>query len=50
MIKQVLLVGAGGAVGSVMRFLTSVLVNRAEPYSFPLATFIINTLVEICLA
>lgn len=49
MIKQVLLVGAGGAVGSVMRFLISVLVNRAEPYSFPLATFIINILGCFCI-
>lgn len=49
MIKQILLVGAGGAVGSVMRFLTSVLVNRSEPYPFPVATFIINIVGCFCI-
>lgn len=42
MIKQILLVGAGGAVGSILRFLTSEITNRYYTQSFPLATFIIN--------
>lgn len=49
MIKQILLVGAGGAVGSILRFLTSVFVVRAESYPFPLATFIINVLGCFCI-
>lgn len=42
MIKQILLVGAGGAVGSVLRYLTSELTNRYNALSFPLATFAVN--------
>lgn len=49
MIKQILLVGAGGAVGSIVRFLSSLLINRSEPYVFPLATFIINILGCFCI-
>lgn len=49
MIKQVLLVAAGGAVGSVLRFLTSVFVVRMEPFPFPLATFLINILGCFCI-
>lgn len=49
MIKQILLVGAGGAVGSVLRFLTSVFVVRADFTAFPLATFIINILGCFCI-
>jgi len=44
LIKQILLVGAGGAVGSVLRFLTSVLIVRSEPFPFPVATFSVNVL------
>ncbi|WP_165020796.1 MULTISPECIES: fluoride efflux transporter CrcB [unclassified Dysgonomonas] len=44
MIKQILLVGAGGAVGSIMRFLTSEVTTRYCSLTFPLATFIINIL------
>lgn len=44
MIKQVLLVGAGGAVGSILRFLISEVTGRFYVQSFPLATFIINIL------
>lgn len=42
MIKQILLVGAGGAAGSILRFLTSVYVTRGESFAFPLATFLVN--------
>ncbi|WP_029904361.1 fluoride efflux transporter CrcB [Prevotella sp. 10(H)] len=49
MLKQILLVATGGAVGSVMRYLTSVLVTRSEPFVFPLATFIVNILGCFCI-
>ncbi|MDL2264879.1 fluoride efflux transporter CrcB [Parabacteroides sp. OttesenSCG-928-G21] len=42
MIKQILLVGLGGGVGSIFRYLTSVWVLRRFTYDFPLATFIVN--------
>lgn len=44
MIKQILLVGAGGAVGSIFRFLISELTNKYYAQPFPLATFGINIL------
>ncbi|MDU1889475.1 MAG: fluoride efflux transporter CrcB [Dysgonomonas sp.] len=49
MIKQILLVGAGGAVGSILRFLTSVFITRIEPYPFPIATFTVNILGCFCI-
>ncbi|MDR1884438.1 MAG: fluoride efflux transporter CrcB [Prevotella sp.] len=49
MLKQILLVGAGGAAGSVMRYLVSVLVTRIEPFLFPAGTFIINILGCFCI-
>ncbi|NDV77417.1 fluoride efflux transporter CrcB [Dysgonomonas sp. 511] len=49
MLKQILLVGTGGAVGSILRFLTSVLVTRSEPFLFPVATFIVNVLGCFCI-
>lgn len=42
MIKQLILVGLGGAIGSVLRFLTSVLVAKYWSGLFPLATFGVN--------
>ncbi|GHV41372.1 putative fluoride ion transporter CrcB [Bacteroidia bacterium] len=47
MIKQILLVGAGGAVGSILRYLTSVFMVKAD--SFPLATFAINIIGCFCI-
>ena len=44
MIKQLLLVGFGGAIGSILRYLTSVLMAKYDVGSFPLATFITNVL------
>jgi len=44
MIKQILLVGMGGGLGSALRYLTSL---WTEPYNtglFPLATFTVNIL------
>jgi CrcB protein len=42
MLKQLLLVGVGGAAGSMLRFLTSILTSRFYNGAFPLATLIIN--------
>ncbi|MFV0537182.1 MAG: fluoride efflux transporter CrcB [Dysgonomonas sp.] len=47
MIKQILLVGVGGAVGSILRYLTSVFMIKADP--FPLATFAINIIGCFCI-
>ena len=44
MMRAVLLVAAGGAAGSVMRYLTSAFAARFFHGSFPLATFITNAL------
>lgn len=44
MLKQILLVGLGGGLGSVLRFLTSVLMNKYNTSLFPLATFSVNIL------
>lgn len=42
MIKQILLVGLGGGLGSVFRFLTSLLTAKYYSSTFPLATFTAN--------
>lgn len=42
MLKNILLVGLGGGVGSILRYLTAVVVNRYWANPFPLATFAIN--------
>lgn len=44
MFKNILLVGLGGAVGSILRYLTSVLVQKYYSSIFPLATFIANVI------
>lgn len=44
MIKQLLLVGLGGGIGSIFRYLTSVLTAKYYTNSFLLATFITNVL------
>ncbi|RZK53054.1 MAG: fluoride efflux transporter CrcB [Pedobacter sp.] len=44
MIKQLLLVGLGGGIGSIFRYLTSVLTAKYYANAFPLATFITNIL------
>ena len=38
----ILLVGIGGAIGSIARYLSGVLVGRAWPTTFPLATMLVN--------
>jgi CrcB protein len=44
MIKQFLLVGLGGAIGSMLRYGTSLLTAKYYAGTFPLATFITNVL------
>jgi CrcB protein len=44
MIKQLLLVGLGGGLGSIFRYLTSVVTAKYYNQVFPLATFITNVL------
>ena len=42
MVKQILLVGLGGAAGSILRYLTYLFTNRYFSGLFPIATFITN--------
>jgi fluoride exporter len=42
MLKTIIYVAIGGAAGSIMRYLTSVLVSRYWSNAFPLATFLVN--------
>lgn len=42
--KQVLFVGLGGAAGSILRYLTSVVTLKFYSASFPVATFIVNVI------
>jgi CrcB protein len=42
--KQIILVGLGGALGSIFRYLTSVVTTKYFNQVFPLATFITNVL------
>lgn len=44
MIKQFVLVGLGGALGSMLRYATSLLTSKHITSAFPLATFITNIL------
>ncbi|MGQ2983767.1 fluoride efflux transporter CrcB [Flavobacterium sp.] len=44
MIRSMLLVGLGGATGSILRYLSAMLVNKYWNNAFPLATFLINML------
>lgn len=44
MLKTILYIAIGGAIGSVLRYLTSILVNKYWPNHFPLATFLTNVL------
>jgi fluoride exporter len=42
MIKTLLLVGTGGFLGSISRFLASRFVQENLPFSFPFGTFFVN--------
>lgn len=40
--KSILLVGLGGGIGSIFRYLMSVMTSRYFAHSFPFATFVVN--------
>lgn len=42
MLHKILLVGLGGGIGSIFRYLTSELSNKYYPATFPVPTFIAN--------
>ena len=42
MLKTILYIALGGAIGSVLRYLTSVLVSKYWSNAFPLATLVTN--------
>ena len=44
MLKTILYIAIGGAVGSVLRYLTTILVSKYWSNNFPLATFIANVI------
>jgi fluoride exporter len=44
MIKTIIYIAIGGALGSVLRYLTTILVSKCWSNHFPLATFITNIL------
>jgi fluoride exporter len=48
MFKHILLVGLGGAVGSIVRFICQKYLNNAFPDAFPMGTFLVN--ISGCLA
>lgn len=44
MLKPLLLVGLGGGIGSMLRYLTSAFANKYFPSIFPWGTFVVNVL------
>lgn len=44
MLKTILLVGLGGGIGSSLRYLTSVTIHKFYGSTFPLATFVVNSI------
>jgi|SRR5690606_2412675 len=42
MLRTLILIGVGGAAGSVLRYLTTVLANRLFSSEFPIGTFAVN--------
>ncbi len=42
MTKNILLIGIGGGLGSIFRYLTTLLAQRYVPSAFPLGTFAVN--------
>lgn len=43
-LTAIALVGLGGAIGSILRYLSTIIVNKYYNNAFPLATFLINML------
>lgn len=44
MLRTILIIGAGGFLGSVLRYLGQLAAGKLFPLSFPIGTFIINVL------
>jgi len=44
MLKTIIYIAIGGAIGSILRFLTTLLVSRFWSNQFPLATFLTNVI------
>lgn len=42
MVQNILLVGIGGGIGSILRYLVSMTISRYWPDGFPLGTFLVN--------
>jgi fluoride exporter len=42
MLKNILIVGLGGALGSISRYLSTLFIHRFLPVSFPYGTFMVN--------
>lgn len=42
MLKSIFLVGLGGAIGSMLRYVTTIIINKNFSSHFPLATFTVN--------
>ncbi len=42
--KNLLIIALGGAVGSILRYLGQVMVNKMGSFSFPMGTFLVNIL------
>ena len=49
MIKNLIWVGLGGGLGSMLRYLSSLWVHKHYSGTFPLATFLINILGCLCM-
>ncbi len=43
MLKTLLIVGLGGGIGSALRYFTSVAIHKFYGSTFPLATFVVNS-------
>lgn len=44
MLRTILLIGIGGGIGSILRYLTSVFAQKYIPVQFPIGTFLVNIL------
>lgn len=44
MIRTMILIGLGGGIGSIFRYLTSVVISKYFHSNFPLATLVVNIL------
>jgi fluoride exporter len=42
MFKNIIIIGIGGALGSISRYLSTMFIHRFLPVSFPYGTFLVN--------